>query len=180
MLKNITNSLDERVLRILQYEIYRKLVKTGSYQSRELTNNVRRNKRIDSLTFNTLPFSEILSPGFFSKGRPSFNHVRVGAGIASLWHSSSTAWPRRAETFCSSPTILGGTKWKMGVSLGIKQASPPLAIMNHQDTYILDNSTFSFSRCRLTSILTYPLCIIRFRIKSVKKNHDEHAAVEQK
>lgn len=75
-------------------------------------------KWIYSLTISTLPFSEILRPGLFSRGRPSLNHIRVGGGTASLWQNNSTVWLMRTETFCSSPIILGGAKWKMSVLSG--------------------------------------------------------------
>lgn len=60
-------------------------------------------------TCSTLPFSEMVRPGFFSKGRPSLSHVSRGGGIALLWQSSSSAWPMSTETFCSSPMMFGGT-----------------------------------------------------------------------
>lgn len=60
-------------------------------------------------TFSTLPFSEMLRPGFFSNGRPSLSHASMGGGTALLWQSSSTVWLMRAEMFCSSPMMFGGT-----------------------------------------------------------------------
>lgn len=61
------------------------------------------------LTFSTLPSPEMLRPGFCSRGRPSLSQVRRGGGTALLRHRSSRAWPSSTDTFCSSPTMSGGT-----------------------------------------------------------------------
>lgn len=65
--------------------------------------------RAAPFTCSTLPSAEMLRPGFSSKGRPSRSQASRGGGTALPRHRSSRAWPSSTDTFCSSPTMSGGT-----------------------------------------------------------------------
>ena len=60
-------------------------------------------------TLSKLPSDKTVSPGFLNSGRPSLRQERVGGGMASLWHCSSTGRPSITVAFTSSPLMFGGT-----------------------------------------------------------------------